>query len=35
MDIVYLDLMKVFDTISHKIITEKMLRYGLDEQTVR
>ena len=33
--IVYLDFGKAFDTVSHKIHTEKLLMYGLDEQTLR
>ncbi|KAK4830236.1 hypothetical protein QYF61_009303 [Mycteria americana] len=31
-DIVYLDCSKVFDIASHKILIEKLLKYGLDEQ---
>ncbi|KAK4818869.1 hypothetical protein QYF61_021074 [Mycteria americana] len=34
-DIVYLDFCKAFDTVSHKILIKKLLKYGLDEQTVR
>ncbi|GAB0177390.1 mitochondrial enolase superfamily member 1 [Grus japonensis] len=34
-NIVYLDLSKAFNTFSHKIITEELLMYRLDEQTVR
>ncbi|GAB0177311.1 mitochondrial enolase superfamily member 1 [Grus japonensis] len=34
-DIVYLDFRKAFDTAFHKILIEKLLKYGLDEQTVR
>ena len=30
----YLDFSKAFDTVSLKILTEKLLKYGLDEQTV-
>lgn len=25
---------RAFDTVSHKILTDKFLMYGLDEQTV-
>ncbi|KAK4810736.1 hypothetical protein QYF61_007710 [Mycteria americana] len=34
-DIVYLDFRKAFDPVSHKILIEKLLMFGLDEQTVR
>ena len=34
-DIVLLDFGKVFNTVPHKILTEKLLKYGLDKQTVR
>jgi len=34
-DIVYLDFRKAFDTAFHKIRIEKLLKCGLDEQTVR
>ena len=34
-DIVYLDFRKAFDTVAHKIPIEKLLMYGLDEQTGR
>ncbi|PKU29549.1 rna-directed dna polymerase from mobile element jockey-like [Limosa lapponica baueri] len=34
-DIDYVDFSRSFDTISYKIIIGKMLKYGLDEQTVR
>ena len=33
--IVYRDLRKAFDTISHKILQDKVLQSGLDEQAVR
>jgi len=32
-DIIYLD--SVFDTVSHKVSVEKLMKYGLDEQTVK
>ncbi|KAK4831780.1 hypothetical protein QYF61_019093 [Mycteria americana] len=35
LDIVYLDFRKAFDTAFHKILIEKLLKRGLDEQTVR
>ena len=34
-DIVYLDFRKAFDTAFHKIRIEKLLKCGLDEETVR
>lgn len=34
-DTVLLDVTKAFDTDPHEIILEKLLRYGLEEQTVR
>ena len=33
--IVYLDFSQAFDNVFHKILREKLLMYGLDEQTVR
>jgi len=33
--VVYLDFTKAFDTVYHKIIIDKLLKYGLDKQTVR
>lgn len=33
-DVVYLDFGKVFDTLSHKILLEKM-KHGMDEYAVR
>ncbi|KAK4807033.1 hypothetical protein QYF61_000362 [Mycteria americana] len=33
-DIVYLAFGKAFDTVSRKILIEKLMKYGLDEQTV-
>lgn len=35
MAIVCLDFCKAFDAVSHKTLTEKLLKSGLDEQTVR
>jgi len=35
MDILCLDFSKAFDTIFHKVFTEKLLLYGLHEQIVR
>ncbi|GAB0178743.1 mitochondrial enolase superfamily member 1 [Grus japonensis] len=34
-DVVYLDLSKAFDTISHNILISKLRKCGLDEWTVR
>lgn len=34
-DIVYLDFSKAFDTVSCKILTEKLCMYGLDKKMVR
>ncbi|GAB0182921.1 mitochondrial enolase superfamily member 1 [Grus japonensis] len=34
-DFIYLDFIKAFDIVSHKILIDKLLMYGLDEQTVR
>ncbi|PKU45823.1 rna-directed dna polymerase from mobile element jockey- hypothetical protein [Limosa lapponica baueri] len=34
-DIVYLDNSKAFGTVSHRMLIEKLMKYGLDEQTVR
>lgn len=34
-DIIYSDIRKAFDTVSHKILIEKLLMYGVDEQTVK
>ena len=31
----YLDFSKAFDTVSYKILIEKLMKNGLDEQTVR
>ena len=35
MDIVYFNFSKAFNTVSLTIVTDKLLKYGLDEQTVR
>lgn len=35
MDIVYLDISKVFSTVSYKILVDEPMKYGLDKQTVR
>lgn len=34
-DTVYLDFTKAFNTAFYKIIVEKLMKYGLDEETVR
>uniref|UniRef100_A0A8D0CDV4 Reverse transcriptase domain-containing protein n=1 Tax=Salvator merianae TaxID=96440 RepID=A0A8D0CDV4_SALMN len=34
-DIVYLDFSKAFDKVSHTILIEKMIKYGIDKVTVR
>uniref|UniRef100_A0A8D0DX11 Reverse transcriptase domain-containing protein n=1 Tax=Salvator merianae TaxID=96440 RepID=A0A8D0DX11_SALMN len=34
-DIVYLDFSKAFDKVSHTILIEKMIKYGIDRTTVR
>ena len=34
-DLVFPVFLKAFDTDPHEIILEKLLRYGLEEQTVR
>ena len=34
-DIVCLDFSKVFDTVSYRILAEKLMKYGLYGQTVR
>lgn len=33
MDIAYLEFRKAFDPVSHKILTEKLMKNGPDEQT--
>lgn len=35
MDTVYLDFTKAFNTAFYKIIVEKLMKCGLDEETVR
>ena len=35
MDIAYLEFKKAFDTLSCEILTEKLMKYGLDEQRVK
>ena len=34
-DIVYQDLTKTFNSVSHKTLKEKLMKYGLDEQAAR
>lgn len=34
-EIVYLDVIKVFDTVCCKILSEKLIKCGLDKQAVR
>jgi len=34
-DIVYVDFSEAFGTVSHKILTEKLVKHGLEEQAVR
>ncbi|GAB0177176.1 mitochondrial enolase superfamily member 1 [Grus japonensis] len=34
-DVVYLDFSKAFDTISHNILIDQLIKYGLDTWTVR
>lgn len=34
-DIMSLDFCEVFNTVFHKILTERCMKYGLDAQTVR
>lgn len=33
--IVYLNFSKAFNTVFHRILTDKLLMYGLDEEAVR
>lgn len=34
-DVVYLDFSEAFDTASHQLLTDKLVKCGLDEQTAR
>lgn len=35
MDIVYLDVSKIFNTVSYKILVDESIKYGLDKERVR
>jgi len=32
-DVVFLDICKAFNTVSHNILIEKLMKYGLDKST--
>ena len=35
MDVVHLDFNKIFDTVSHSILLEKLVAHGLDRYTLK
>lgn len=35
MDVIYLDSNKAFDTVSHNVIIDKLMKDGIDKRTVK